>query len=328
MTHRPRLQPTAVPLIAGALLALLATLLAVGCTNTTPGGTSGTVEIRVNWPGANPPAGASAASAVSTRAIPDETETLRVTITGEGMPMIRVEITRDEILSGSTIRKIPVPVGTGRTILVEALDDQGAVVASGKTTLDVGPGVTVRARVVLVRTSGSEEPPEVLSRVLQVTDFDGDLVPVGRREGETSEEVPDLPSDAKSGTLTLDMFPALDDAGTRPMVATFSIHSQYELWVIRGYAEAIPGQELEFETGVSNEYISDPGGYTTSFSGSLLSWDLLIGPILGAISGPGHMKFDFGPKGPLLAEDVTGDIDVGAGPSHTLIGSLKGELVF
>lgn len=330
MTAPNRTLPGGAAIVAALGLSVAAGVLALsgcGIFGSPHPDPTGLVEIRVNWPGSGV-AGASQSREVGVRAIPEGTDRLRVTITGDDMPTIRLEITRDEILAGSSVRRIAVPVGVGRVLLVEALDSEGHVIAAGKTSITVNAGVTARARVVLVLSSGVDPPPEVISRTLQLTGFSGDFVPIAKRPEDTeSSELP-LPTDAKSGTLTLDFFPELDATGKRPIVATFAIHNHYELWVVRGYVEAIPADTLDFTTGVLNDYVTDPGGYTTSFSGSLLTWDLLIGPILDSISGTGLIRIDFKGKDPLTTPEAEGQVDVQAGPSHTLVGTLDGELVF
>ncbi len=319
---------------AFALSAALAACLTASISGCGGGGAPGPpeygyVEIRVNWPGAD----ALAESAeVGVRAIPAETERLRITISGPDIEPIVAEITKADIEAGTTRLTIQVPVGAGRTVTVRALDATGKTVAAGESTVDIEPGATVRARVVLVASNDTEPPPVVISRTIQLTGFAGNFVPLEATDSTDAAAVirdagVALPAKSKSGTLTLDFFEAETD-GVRPVVATLVIHNAYELWLVRGYYEGLPGGEMEFRTGVANDYITDPGGYTTSFSGSLLDLDILIGPILYPIINDGRFLIDFGEADPLEADTVIGEIDIGASSDVSLIGDLDGELVF
>lgn len=285
----------------------------------------GTLELRVNWP-----VDTVAASAVGVRVIPTGTDRLRVTITGSDMETIRVEVTRAEMEAGGGVRRIPVPVGSDRLVAIEALDAEGGRLASGSSLVQIEPGVTAYARIALAPDTGTGPPPEVISRTMQLTGFTGNFVPLASAVVEanaTNEDVIKLPTGAVSGTLSLDYFP-VESGGVRPILATLEVHSGTELWVVRGYTLAVPGDELALDTGVTNGYVLSPGGYTTDFTGSLLDWDLVPGPLLEIIRGSGGLRLRFGDGGPLESRQVTGDVEVNAGPEHTLIGSLRGELVF
>lgn len=316
----------AVSLCAGLTLVALALS---NCGAVSPGPRVGYVEIRVNWPGSD----ALAASA-GIRGIPPETEKLRVTITGQGFDPIVSDITRSDIDAGRATRRIAVPVGAGRTVEVRALDAGGRTVASGRTIVDVEAGATLRVRVVLVRTEGTEPAPIVVSRTIQLTRFDGNFVPLKAATPQPSAQgvagvrlSPLLPPNAVSGTLSLDFFEP-DGEGNRAVVATLVIHNAVGLWIARGFYQGPMADHISFETGVTNDYITAPGGYTTNFKGSLLDLDVVIGAILDPLQGPGTIEVGFDGPDPLVSEEITGSVDIGTGPDRTLIGSLTGELVF
>jgi hypothetical protein len=219
---------------------------------------------------------------------------------------------------------------------IRALDSNGATIAAGQTTVDIVAGQVARSRVVLVANDGTRPPVTVTSHTYYLTMFQGNFQPTAapvqpaHTGTATARQVPagpDLPDNALAATVTLDFFDELEN-GDRPVVATIIIHNTVELWIVRGFYQGPMQDELTFDTSVQNDFIVSPGGFTNQFQGSLIDTDILIGPILDPIIGPGDMIIGFDGPDPIGGDPINGSIDVGAGPLHTLIGDFDGELVF
>jgi len=335
--------------IAALFAVSLALCLAGGCGSQPGGATSpndgtgtgqlpiryGFLEIRVPWPDGNQTVGTPGAVA-SIRMIPAETAVLRVSIAGAGMEPIRTDITEADAVSGIASRRIPVPVGTQRTVEIRALDGDGATIAAGQTTVDIVAGQVARARVVLVANDGTQPPVTVTSRTFYFTMFQGNFQPSAVAPQPAGASVasarqvpaaPVLPNNVLAASVTLDFFGELEN-GDRPVVATVIMHNQFELWIVRGFYQGPMLQEMTFDTSIRNDYLVSPGGFTNEFQGSLIDTDILIGPILDPIFGPGDLIIGFDGPDPIGGDTIDGSIDVGAGPIHTLIGDFDGVLVF
>jgi len=319
-----------------ALGAVIAVAVASGCAG--DGGEPpvvdyGTVLLRVAWP-LNPTGPATVA------VVPADTKVLRVFINASDMEPINLAITQNDVIAGVIARSIPVPVGAGRSMIVQALDAQNRVLAAGKAVFDVVQGETVRIRIVLVPMNSGDptDPPEVVSRTFILTEWSGNFAPLtlaAQQADALLEPVAEdavslrrsLPYDALSGSLTLDIFEALP-SGDRPIVGTLIIHNNAELWMVRGYYEGPLDGDIVLDPTITNPYISGPGGWTTRFTGSVLDEDLVVTQILDGLSAPSTLQFQFQGGDPLTDGGVDAEVKVLTPLGRTLIGDMSGQLVF
>ena len=104
-----------------------------------PGSSMGTLFLRVKWPTSQ------------TRLIPTQTQTMEVTVTGQGIdPAITGTITRPE----DTIT-LNVSAGTAREVTVVGKDNQEVITTSGKVRVDIYPDMTTAVNLPLL---GLNEP--------------------------------------------------------------------------------------------------------------------------------------------------------------------------